>query len=82
MPYIVEWLEFMRLQGVTRFVIYDDNSTDGLHLLPALYASKGIKHVHVVSSHRGALCFGPAPSALWVCLRGNDSFICCTGACC
>jgi hypothetical protein len=25
--YIVEWVEFMRIQGVQQFVVYDDNIT-------------------------------------------------------
>ena len=29
-PYIQEWLEFHLLVGATKFVIYDDKSTDGL----------------------------------------------------
>ena len=36
-PYIVEWIEFMRIQGVQRFVIYDDNSTDDIRLLTEFY---------------------------------------------
>jgi hypothetical protein len=28
-PYIAEWIEFHRLVGVSRFVLYDDESTDG-----------------------------------------------------
>lgn len=28
-PYMAEWLEFHRLVGVSRFVLYDDHSTDG-----------------------------------------------------
>ena len=35
--YIVEWIEFMRLQGVERFVIYDDGSTDNISMLPEFY---------------------------------------------
>lgn len=29
-PYIQEWLEFHLLVGATKFVIYNDRSTDGL----------------------------------------------------
>jgi hypothetical protein len=35
--YIVEWIEFMRIQGVDRFVIYNDNSTDNITLLKTFY---------------------------------------------
>jgi hypothetical protein len=38
--FIVEWIEYMRIQGVDRFVIIDDDSTDNLHLLPKFYARK------------------------------------------
>ena len=35
--YIVEWIEFMRIQGVDRFVIYDDHSTDNITMLKRFY---------------------------------------------
>ena len=36
-PYIIEWIEFFRLQGVDRFIIYDDESSDNVTLLSELY---------------------------------------------
>jgi Glycosyl transferase family 2 len=37
LPYLIEWIEFHRLVGFHRLVVYDDNSTDGTHLLGQLY---------------------------------------------
>jgi hypothetical protein len=37
---MVEWIEFMRMQGVDRFVIYDDESTDSLPLLVPFYRQR------------------------------------------
>jgi hypothetical protein len=36
-PYIIEWIEYMTIQGVDRFVIYDDRSTDNVTLINELY---------------------------------------------
>ena len=36
MPYVIEWIFFHHLQGVDRFMIFDDKSDDDLHLLPKL----------------------------------------------
>ena len=38
--FIVEWIEYMRIQGVDRFVIYDDESTDTLPLLVPFYRQR------------------------------------------
>jgi hypothetical protein len=38
--FIVEWIEFMRIQGVDRFVLYDDQSTDGLSSLVEFYQQR------------------------------------------
>ena len=38
--FIVEWIEYMRIQGVDRFVIYDDESTDNLSLLIPFYQQR------------------------------------------
>jgi hypothetical protein len=35
--FIVEWIEYMRIQGVDRLVIADDDSTDNLDLLKRFY---------------------------------------------
>lgn len=37
LPYVVEWVEFHRLQGFSRIVIYDDSSDDNIALLETLY---------------------------------------------
>ena len=39
-PYIVEWIEYMRLQGVERFIIYNDDSWENLTLLNTFYEQK------------------------------------------
>jgi hypothetical protein len=39
-PYIVEWIEFLRLQGVDRFILYDDGSADQLNLLNQLCSER------------------------------------------
>ena len=39
-PYIVEWIEFMALQGVSRFIIYNDDSSDQIDLLNQFYKEK------------------------------------------
>uniref|UniRef100_A0A7S0LWF2 Glycosyltransferase family 92 protein n=1 Tax=Cryptomonas curvata TaxID=233186 RepID=A0A7S0LWF2_9CRYP len=36
-PYILEWIEFNRLQGVERIIIYDGGSADNVTLLNELY---------------------------------------------
>ncbi len=38
--YIVEWIEFLRLQGVERFVLYNDRSSDSIELLPKFYEQR------------------------------------------
>lgn len=37
LPYVVEWIEFHRLQGFSRIVIYDDSSDDNIALLETVY---------------------------------------------
>ena len=37
LPYIVEWIEFHRIMGFSRIVIYDDRSDDNTSLLETLY---------------------------------------------
>jgi hypothetical protein len=39
-PYIVEWVEYMRLQGVDRFIIYNDDSWENLTILNQFYQQK------------------------------------------
>ncbi|OWA52518.1 putative Beta-1,3-N-acetylglucosaminyltransferase lunatic fringe [Hypsibius exemplaris] len=38
-PYIVEWIDHHLKQGVDRFVMYDDGSTDDTNVTPYLYPS-------------------------------------------
>ena len=38
--YIVEWIEFMSLQGVERFIIYDDKSSDNITFLNDFYTRR------------------------------------------
>ncbi len=48
-PYIVEWIEYMKLQGVERFIIYDDDSWENLTLLNQFYEQKDpASNVHVI----------------------------------
>ena len=39
-PYIVEWIEFNRMQGVDRIIIYDHNSSDDVSLLVEFYQQR------------------------------------------
>lgn len=41
-PYIREWIEFHKLVGVTRFYIYDNESTDGLKECLQDYIDRGL----------------------------------------
>lgn len=41
-PYLLEWIEFHRLQGVDHFVFYDDGSLDDTFLVPLLYKAHGL----------------------------------------
>ena len=40
-----EWLEFHRMQGVERFLVYDDQSTDDLGAVLAPYVATGLVEV-------------------------------------
>ncbi len=40
-PYAVEWIEFYRMMGVSKIIIYDDFSTDNVTLLNDLYQQHG-----------------------------------------
>ena len=40
-PFAIEWIEHYRLQGVDRFMLYDDGSTDDTALLGHFYATNG-----------------------------------------
>ena len=39
-PYIVEWIEFNRMQGVDRIIIYDHNSSDNVVYLKDFYQQR------------------------------------------
>jgi len=41
-PYIREWIEYHRLQGVERFYLFNNESTDGTRKLLAPYVAEGI----------------------------------------
>ncbi|OWA52418.1 hypothetical protein BV898_16875 [Hypsibius exemplaris] len=42
MPYILEWIEFYRLQGVEKFLLYDDGGIDDTVLIPGVFAARGL----------------------------------------
>ncbi|XP_055349204.1 uncharacterized protein LOC129596067 [Paramacrobiotus metropolitanus] len=41
LPYITEWILFHHLQGVQRFILFDDDSHDDIMLLPELFRDAG-----------------------------------------
>ncbi|OQV14883.1 hypothetical protein BV898_10915 [Hypsibius exemplaris] len=50
--YLLEWIEFHRLQGVDQFILYDDGSTDDTDIIPLLYRSVGLPDtVKILSSN-------------------------------
>ena len=83
-PYIVEWIEFMKLQGIERFIIYDDDSSDNITLLNDLYDQNyPDSHVYVirriVSGHQAA-CFQHCVSTYgknsdWILIADVDEFV-------
>ena len=53
-PYIVEWIEFNRIQGVDRFIVYDGDSSDNVMYLNEFYQQEDPgSHVHVLKSLDG-----------------------------
>jgi hypothetical protein len=82
-PYIVEWIEFMKIQGVERFIIYDDEASDNITLLSDLYTQNHPgSHVYVirriVPKHQAA-CFQHCVSTYgknsdWVLIADVDEF--------
>jgi hypothetical protein len=81
-PYIVEWIEYMRLQGVDRFVIYDDRSVDNIKLIEKLYAQKdpdsNVIVIPCVKNQRGSFqhCltkFGKTTT--WMLISDTDEFL-------
>jgi hypothetical protein len=83
-PYIVEWIEFLRLQGVERFIIYDDDSADNITLLNDLYAQNFPEsYVHVIrriyAGHQAA-CFQHCvqtfgKDSTWILIADVDEFV-------
>jgi hypothetical protein len=83
-PYIVEWIEFLRLQGVERFIIYDDDSSDNITLLNDLYAQRFPEsYVHVIRrihARHQAACFQHCVQTFgrdstWILIADVDEFV-------
>ena len=86
-PYIVEWIEFLRFQGVDRFFLYDDRSADNLTLLNQFYRERDPDaHVYVVEApsvskferlnHVVADCFRRyANDTEWMMIADTDEFL-------
>ena len=86
-PYIVEWIEFLRFQGVDRFFLYDDHSADNLTLLNQFYRERDPDaHVYVVNapdvskferiSYVVADCFQRyANDTEWMMIADTDEFM-------
>ena len=47
-PYIEEWINFHHKQGVSHFIIYDNESTDNLHEVLKPYIASGIVTYHLL----------------------------------
>ena len=47
-PYIEEWINFHVRQGVTHFIIYDNESTDNFHEILKPYIDSGLVTYHVI----------------------------------
>lgn len=86
--FIVEWIEYMRMQGVDRFIIYDDESKDDLALLIPFYRQKdpsldirvlprviNTSHYHrqVVSLQHCLETYGP--STEWLLNSDTDEYV-------
>lgn len=54
-PYFEEWIEWHRKQGVEKFYIYDNESTDGTREILAPYVEKGIVDYTFFPGHRKQL---------------------------
>lgn len=44
-PYIQEWIEFHLAQGVSKFFLFDDSSTDNFKAVLSAYQSSGLVHL-------------------------------------
>ena len=50
-PYILEWIEFSRMQGFDRIIIYDHKSVDNVMMLNEFYREHAPgSHIHVLKS--------------------------------
>ena len=86
-PYIVEWIEFLRFQGVDRFMLYDDRSADNLKMLNQFYRERDPDaHVYVIDApnvskferlnHVVADCFKKyGNDTEWMMIADTDEFI-------
>ncbi|MBQ7215890.1 MAG: glycosyltransferase family 2 protein [Synergistaceae bacterium] len=48
-PYIEEWLNFHRKQGVSHFIIYNNESTDNFREVLQPYIDSGLVSYHVIN---------------------------------
>jgi len=88
-PYIREWIEYHRLQGVERFYLFNNESTDSTKELLAPYVTKGIVVVSDVPGRRIQVnCFNTAlvaygKFARWFAFIDCDEFLVpMQGVCC
>ena len=84
-PYIVEWIEYMKIQGVERFIIYNDDSWENLTLLNQFYQQKdpssnvmvipraGRPRYQLVSFQHCVDTFGDETQ--WILLSDTDEFL-------
>lgn len=70
-PYLIEWIEYYRLQGFSKFWIFDDRSADKPNLLPQLFAQKYVG-ANLVEVHRHTTP-GSQPSAYAKCYEWSKS---------
>jgi Glycosyltransferase family 92 len=51
-PFLEEWIEFHRLVGVEKFILFDNNSEDGSRAVLAPYVERGIVTVYAMPRFR------------------------------
>lgn len=82
-PYLLEWIEFHRLQGLRHFWIFDDRSVDNVSLLETLYKNKlgndsGVEIYKASGGQNGAwaacLQMGLKRNTTWVIVFDIDEF--------
>ena len=54
-PYIEEWLNFHHKQGVTHFIIFDNESTDNFHEVLKPYIDSGLVTYHTIKGKKRQL---------------------------